>query len=143
MLTTTFRIACLVLMMFIIAGCIKDNNNPTYIPDGYYSGSFIFNGDTVFDAIVFETDSFCEVPSGGVIHQKFPCLVGGVYSIQEKDIEFSILKYPVISDTSTCDSDIFLSGVYEMVITGDRLEFWKGDETQYQKYKLEKIESSR
>jgi hypothetical protein len=118
MLAPTFRISCLVLMMFIITGCTKDNSNPTYIPDGYYPGSFIFNGDTVFDAIIFE-----------------------VYLIQEDYIKFTKLNSP--SDDLNCDPEILLSGVYEIVIAGDSLEFWKGDETQYQKYKLKKVESSR
>ena len=57
--------------------CDKKEPSPDNIPEGYYSGIFIYSGDTLFDAIIFKADTFMEVPSGGALHQKFPCLVEG------------------------------------------------------------------
>ena len=129
------------IVSFILMGCEKKDFVPEYIPEGYYEGMFIFSEDTVFDACIFNADTFCEVPSGGVMYQKFPCLVEGTYKIREGLIEFSILKYP--AEGIICDPEILLSGSYEMILSGNKLEFMKVEGDSKQQYKMQKVSSSR
>ena len=127
--------------MLTLIACDKKDTSPNYIPEGYYSEIFIYSEDTVFDAFIFKADTFMEVPSGGVLHQKFPCIVEGTYEILDGIVEFSIHKYP--QEGSDCDSDILLSGAYEMMLEGDNLEFVKGEGVSKQHYKMKKVQSSR
>jgi hypothetical protein len=133
--------ALVTMIFFALIGCEKKDPTPEYIPEGYYSGIFIFSEDTVFDAFIFNADTFCEVPSGGVMHQKFPCLVEGTYIIQEGIIEFSILKDP--EEGSNCDPGILLTGSYDMILAGNKLEFMKGEGDVKQHYIIKKVTSSR
>jgi hypothetical protein len=125
------------IVLIALFGCEKKDPTFEYIPDGYYSGHFIYSEDTVFDVIVFDADTFSEVPSGGVMHQKFPCLVEGTYVIQDGKIDFSILKYP--EDGSNCDPEKLLTGSYDLKMSGESLEFIKGDGGNKQLYKLIKV----
>jgi len=101
-------VSIVAILFFTLIRCEKKDPTSEYIPEGYYSGIFIFSEDTIFDAFIFSADTFSEIPSGGVMHQKFPCLVEGTYVIQDGKIEFSILKYP--EEGSSCDPDILLTG---------------------------------
>lgn len=141
MLKIVQAILFVAIVFFTLMGCEKKDLVPEYIPEGYYSGIFIFSEDTVFDAFVFNADTFCEVPSGGAMYQKFPCLVEGTYKIQEGVVEFSILKYP--EEGINCDPEILLSGSYDMILSGDNLEFMKGEGDSKQHYKMKKVTSSR
>ena len=141
MLKPVQSFALVTIVFFALFGCEKKNDTPEYIPEGYYSGIFIFSEDTVFDAFIFHEDTFSEVPSGGVMHQKFPCIVEGTYVIQEGIIEFSILKHP--EESSNCDPGILMSGSYEMILAGDKLEFMKGEGDCKQHYIVKKVTSSR
>ena len=141
MLKSVQSILFVAIVFFTLLGCEKKDPDPEYIPEGYYSGIFIFSEDTVFDAFVFNADTFCEVPSGGAMYQKFPCLVEGTYKIQEGVVEFSILKYP--EQSIYCDPDILLSGSYDMILSGDDLEFIKGEGDSKQHYKMKKVTPGR
>ena len=141
MLKPVQSLSLIALVFITLIGCEKKDPSPVHIPEGYYSGHFIYSEDTVFDAFVFNADTFSEVASGGVMHQKFPCIVEGTYIIQDGEIEFSVLKYP--EEGSNCDPDKFLTGSYDMKLSGDSLEFTKGEGSSKQCYKLKKVPESR
>jgi hypothetical protein len=131
-----------IVAIFLIS-CEKDDyNKSVLIPDGFYSGSFIYSGDTLWEAIIFNADTFKEAPSGGLQmgEQKFPCIVEGLYSIKNENINFNVYKYPPFDKYpppyELCDSDIYLCGDYKLKISGEEISFWKGEGVLRQTYKL-------
>ena len=132
--------------LFIVAfltGCHKDDSDNINITEGYYQGYFAYSNDTIWEAISFKTDSFFEQPSGGLPlgSQKFPCIVKGVYNINDEEILFNLSEYPRIE--LQCDSDILLTGIYNFQIAFDSMIFWKGEGVAKQIYKLKLVSASR
>ena len=120
----------IIITIVLLIGCNKEDINvELIIPDGYYEGNYAYSGDTIWEAIFFKADTFKEVPSGGLQMdlQKFPCIVEGLYNIQNKNINFDVLKYPVTLSDTFCDSNIFLSGDYSIIIFNKEITFWKGE----------------
>ena len=120
----------IIITIVLLIGCNKEDINvELIIPDGYYEGNYAYSGDTIWEAIFFKADTFKEVPSGGLLMdlQKFPCIVEGLYNIQNKNINFDVLKYPVTLSDTFCDSNIFLSGDYSIIISNKEITFWKGE----------------
>ena len=129
----------LIITIVLLIGCNKEDiNAELIIPDGYYEGTYAYSGDTIWEAIYFKADTFKEVPSGGLQMdlQKFPCLVEGLYNIQNKNINFNVLEYPVTIPDTLCDSNIFLSGDYSIIISNKEITFWKGEGISKHTYNL-------
>ena len=125
-----------VLIVAILIGCQKDDNDKIVITEGYYEGFYAYSGDTIWEAISFKTNSFSEQPSGGlpIGWQKWPCLVEGIYTIIDSNIVFKVTKYPLIE--SQCESGNYLSGRFTLRNTDESLLFWKGEGDQKQTHWL-------
>jgi hypothetical protein len=131
-----------IIIITLLVSCKKEDlNNDSIITDGYYSGYFSYSDDTIWEGIVFHADTFIEVASGGVYKQKFPCIVVGLYDINNQKVNFNIYKYP--AHVALCDSDIFLSGEYTIEISYERISFWKVVDGLKQTYSLKLINASR
>ena len=127
----------IIITIVLLIGCNKEDINvELIIPDGLYEGNYTYSGDTIWEAIFFKADTFKEVPSGGLQMglQKYPCIVEGLYNIQNKNINFDVLEYPVTN--TLCDSNIFLSGDYSITISNKEITFWKGEGISKHTYNL-------
>ena len=127
----------IIITIVLLFGCNKEDiNAEIIIPDGYYTGYYAYSGDTIWEAIIFKADTFKEVPSGGlqVGLQKYPCIVEGLYYIQNENINFNVLKYP--APNTLCDSNMFLSGDYSIIISNEEIIFWKGEGISRSTYNL-------
>ena len=136
----------IIITIVLLIGCNKEDINvELIIPDGLYEGYYAYSGDTIWEAIIFKADTFKEVPSGGLQMglQKFPCIVEGLYNIQNKNINFNVLEYPVTIPDTSCDSNIFLSGDYSIIISNKEITFWKGEGISRHTYKLKLQLASR
>jgi len=122
----------LILMIFscslILTNCTKLDSPLT---NGYYSGSLSFQGQVYFDAISFNENTYKEVPSGGALNQKFPCLTEGTYKIKRNKITY----IPSNSPNCSC-SDIILTGDYELIQDNNKIIFQKGTGQDLQIYSL-------
>ena len=126
-----FAIVTLCFLVFA-ANCKKAE---TFMSAGYYSGSFTYQGQTQFDAINFDGNNFEEVPSGGALVQKFPCLSKGTYHLKKNTITF----IPGNSPDCTC-TECLLSGDYELIKSGTNIVFQRNLGDKVQIYNLTLIE---
>ncbi len=133
------QLASLFAMLFLaLWGCEREASEPKCIPEGYYSGCFIYAGDTLFNAVSFHPDrSFSEQASGGAMYQKFPCLVEGSYVIENDYIAFRVEKYP--DEEVSCSTELLLMGTFHLHMSGDTLDLTKGDAGSFQRYRLVRV----
>ncbi len=115
----------------ILTNC---NKQDTPLTDGYYSGSFNYQGQFIFDAILFNGDNFEEAASGGAQNQKFPCLTKGTYRIKNDIITFTPNNSPVCSS-----SDWLLKGEYSLIHEDNKITFQKRTGQDLQIYTLTQI----
>jgi len=106
----------------------------TPLTNGYYSGSLSYKGQLYFDAILFDENTYKEVPSGGALNQKFPCLTEGTYKIKNGTITF----IPNNSPTCSC-SACLLTGDFDLIREGNKIIFQKGSGQDLQIYSLTQI----
>lgn len=123
-----------VLILICSGGCTKD----TFSDDGYYSGSFSYNGEVKFDALIINGNNYEEVPSGGAMNQKFPCLVKGSYRIKGNKITFTTSVEP----DCICD-ECLLKGEYVLVQSGNTIKFQREAVNGLQVYNLTLVTASR
>lgn len=119
----------------------------TVSTDGYYSGSLVYQGQTLFAAISFHGNNYEEAASGGALNQKFPCITKGTYRIRDNTISFSPTVIPVVHDC-TCaimftevKFDCRLNGEYTLIQSGNTIKFQRGNGNDLQVYNLTLIES--
>jgi len=120
---------------FIFSDCEK---NVTFSFDGYYSGSFSYKGQVQFDALIINENEYEEVPSGGAMNQKFPCLTKGTYSIKQRSITFT----PDVMPDCIC-SACLLTGAYTLIQSGKTIIFQRGTGDDLQIYNMTLIEANR
>jgi hypothetical protein len=120
------------LLIFNNTSCTKDN----FTHDGYYSGSFTYQGLTKFDALIINGNYYEEVPSGGALDQKFPCLTKGTYIIKGNTINFTTSVEP----DCLC-YDCLLKGEYRLIQSGRTIEFQKEAKNGLQIYMITLTES--
>jgi len=123
-----------IFITFFFTSCTKDN----FTNDGYYSGSFTYQGLVKFDALIINGNSYEEAASGGALNQKFPCLTKGTYKINGDIITFTTSVEP----DCLCD-DCLLKGEYKLIQTGKTIEFQKEAKDGLQIYLMTLIESGR
>jgi hypothetical protein len=121
----------LTFSLLVFTNCDKLDSPLT---NGYYSGSLSYQGQLYFDAISFNDNTYKEVPSGGALNQKFPCLTEGTYKIKKGTITF----IPSNSPTCSC-SDCLLTGDYDLVQEGNKIIFQRGSGQDLQTYSLTQI----
>jgi hypothetical protein len=119
---------------FTFTSCTKDN----ITKDGYYSGSFTYQGLIKFDALIISGNNYQEAASGGALNQKFPCLTKGTYKIKGDIITFTTSVEP----DCLC-YDCLLKGEYKIIQSGKTLEFQKEAKDGLQIYSLTLTESGR
>jgi hypothetical protein len=140
------KIILLILtLIFIFSDCKKQD---TFSTDGYYSGSFSNQRQQTFTAIVIDGSNYSEVPSGGVINQKFPCTTKGTYKIKNSTISFNATVLPAVPDCQCGELtgvkfDCLLSGDYTLVQSGKNMLFQRENENDLQIYNLTLIEPNR
>jgi hypothetical protein len=122
-------------ILFVSPGCTKSD---IFSADGYYSGSFSYQGQTKFDALIINGNDYEEVPSGGAMNQKFPCLTKGTYRIKGNEITFS----PGVMPDCLC-YECLLNGKYTLSQSDNTIKFQKGSGDNLQVYDMTLIESSR
>ena len=128
-----------VVLLMIIIGCTKEDSNPF---DGYFQGSFYYQNQSYFEAIIFSGESFEEVPSGGALYQKFPCIVDGTYKINKDKIVFYSSSLP--SEEANCSHSYLLSGEYHLTTKSpSEISFYKGEGDELQTYTLKLITANR
>ena len=125
------QILMILISLTVLTSCDKIE---TPLTNGYYSGSLSFQGQIYFDAIIFSENTYEEVPSGGALNQKFPCLTEGSYKIKNGIITFS----PNNSPTCSC-SACLLTGDFELIQDGNNIIFQKGFGQDLQIYSLTQI----
>jgi len=132
-----------IIIIVLIVGCKKEDVIDEVIIEGYYEGYFAYAGDTIWEAIYFKSDTFVEVPSGGLPMelQKWPCIVEGLYSIIDSNISFNVYKYP--PPEVQCDTTIYLSGDFMIKPIQEEIVFWKEEGDLRQTYKLKLRTASR
>jgi hypothetical protein len=126
--------------LILLTCCKKDeiiNEGDTL--KGLYEGYFAFRGDTIWEQLYIKADTFMEVPSGGLEQelQKWPCITEGRFQINDDTILFDVLRYPPSS--AVCDQDILLSGKYLVSVSGELLNFRKGEGNLRQTYNLHHV----
>lgn len=114
--------------LIILSSCEKTD---TFLDSGYYTGSFSYQGEVKFNAIVFYNNTYQEVPSGGAANQKFPCVTKGTYKIMDNTITF----LPTVMPDCLC-FECLLNGDYTLVQSGSKLIFKKGTGNTLQNYDL-------
>lgn len=129
--------------LFIFSSCEKMDTVST---DGYYQGSLVYQGQSLFAAISFHRNNYEEAASGGALNQKFPCLTKGTYKIKHNTISFSPTVMPVVPDC-TCTimfTEVkfacLLSGEYTLIQSGNNIKFQRGTGNDLQAYNLTLIE---
>jgi hypothetical protein len=127
-------IICGLCSLLIFTNCEK---NGTFSFDGYYEGSFSYRGQVRYDALIINGNAFKEVPSGGAMNQKFPCLTRGTYRIKQRFIIF-------VPDTvPDCNCSVcMLTGNYALIQSGEKIIFQKGSGDDLQTYNLTLVEPS-
>jgi hypothetical protein len=129
--------------LFIFSSCEKMDTVST---DGYYQGSLVCQGQSLFAAISFHSNNYEEAASGGALNQKFPCLTKGTYRIRHNKISFSPTVMPVVSNCSCTvmftqiKFDCLLSGDYTLIKSGSNIKFQRGTGNDMQVYNLTIIE---
>lgn len=119
------------ISLTVLTSCDKIE---TPLTDGYYSGSLSYQGQLYFDAIIFSENTYEEVPSGGALNQKFPCLTEGTYKIKNGTITFN----PTNSPTCSC-SACLLSGDFNLIQDRNQIIFQKVSGQDLQIYSLTQI----
>jgi hypothetical protein len=130
MKTKTSVITC-ILITFAFTSCTKEKI--TF--DGYYSGSFTYQGQVKFDALRINGNNYEEAASGGALNQKFPCLTKGTYKIKGDIISFTTRVEP----DCLC-YDCLLKGEYKLIQSGNTIEFQKEARDGLQRYLLTLVE---
>ena len=133
------------ILCFIFSDCKKQD---TFSNDGYYSGSYSYQGQRTFTAIIIDGNNYSEVPSGGEFNQKFPCLTKGTYKINNSTITFNATVLPVVSDCRCGELtgvifDCLLSGIYTLVQSGENMVFQRGTGNDLQVYDLTLVKPNR
>ena len=119
------------ISLTVLTSCDKIE---TPLTDGYYSGSLSYQGQLYFDAIIFSENTYEEVPSGGALNQKFPCLTEGTYKIKNGTITF----IPNNAPTCSC-SACLLTGDFDLIHEGNKIIFQKDSGQDLQLYSLTQI----
>jgi len=119
------------ISLAVLTSC---NKLDTPLTNGYYSGSLSYQGQLYFDAISFSENTYKEVPSGGALNQKFPCLTEGTYKIKNGTITF----IPSNSPTCSC-SACLLTGDFDLIQEGNKIIFQRGSSQDLQIYSLTQI----
>jgi hypothetical protein len=131
----------LIAIVIILLTCCKKDEimNEVITLKGLYEGYFAFRGDTIWEQLYFKADTFMELPSGGLQQdlQKWPCIVEGVFEINNDTIRFDVRKYPPSS--AVCDQNILLSGKFYVSVSGELLNFRKGEGDIKQTYNLNHV----
>jgi hypothetical protein len=125
------KILITLISLTVLTSCDKLE---TPLPDGYYSGSLSYQGQIYFDAILFDENTYKEVPSGGALNQKLPCLTEGTYIIKNGTITFIHTNSPTCS-CSAC----LLTGDFDLIRDGNNIIFQKGSGQDLQIYSLTQI----
>ncbi len=128
------KIALLLITFICLTVFTNCDKLDSPLTNGYYSGSLNYQGQLYFDAISFDGNTYKEVPSGGALNQKFPCLTEGTYEIKKGTITFMPSKSPTCS-CSTC----LLTGDYDLIQEGNKIIFKKGSGNDLQTYSLTQI----
>lgn len=135
-----------VLMTFSILLILWDcKKQDTFSSDGYYSGSFSYQGQILFKAINFNGSNYAEAPSGGALNQKFPFITKGTYKIKHNIISFTPDMLPDCSCSVMLTGvkfDCLLNGDYTLVEKGNKITFQRGTGTGLQIYNLTLVESN-
>jgi hypothetical protein len=113
---------------FIFTDCEKIG---TFSFDGFYEGYFSYRGQVQYDALIINANAFKEVPSGGAMNQKFPCLTKGTYRIKQRSIKF-VPDTVLLCTCSACT----LTGEYALIQSGEKIIFQKGSGDDLQTYNL-------
>lgn len=121
--------------LFITSNCKKID---TFSSDGYYSGYFSYKGQVQFDALSINGNNYEEVPSGGALNQKFPCLTKGTYKIKNNTITF----VPSVMPDCLC-FECLLNGDYTLIQSGKNIIFQRETGDNLQIYNLTLIEANR
>jgi hypothetical protein len=119
------------ISLIVLTSCDKLE---TPLTNGYYSGSLSYQGQIYFDGILFDENTYKEVPSGGASNQKFPCLTEGTYKIKNGTITF----IPNNSPNCSC-SACLLTGDFDLIQEGNKIIFQKGSGQDLQIYSLTQI----
>ena len=106
----------LVLLLGSIS-CNKEKDDIVIkLKNGYYSGSFSYDNNQLWESFLIQNDSFVELASGGVLYQKFPeiCLKKGTYEIIDDSIYFINIQVaePPNANIEDYDKDYLLMGSY-------------------------------
>lgn len=142
MLRTSFSmIKCLIIIALIILTCCNKEKITNEVPilEGLYEGYFAFRGDTIWEQLYFKADTFIECASGGLQPelQKWPCITEGIFEIKEDSIHFDVHTYPPSS--AVCNPEILLTGKYFLSVSGELLNFRKGEGELRQTYNLNHV----
>jgi hypothetical protein len=125
------------LSSIILASCEK-NEEPTYLDNGDYSGTFQRelvwgDSDTANIIMTFSSNTW----SGSSDKTKYPALCNGTYRIDRDSIVFENLCVW----TAEFDASLILSGKYKLIRNGNSVEFNKDyrsatADTYVDRYKL-------
>lgn len=116
------KIVCLILILFVMVGCSKDEHLALKINDGNYIGTFQRelvwgNSKTANITMTFSSNHW----SGSSDIVKYPALCHGTYSIVGDTIEFE----NECDWTAEFDWSLILSGKYVITEFGGTIEFSK------------------
>jgi len=109
-----------VFAIVLLLGSISCNKEKDDIEiklkSGYYSGSFRYDNNQLWESFLIQNDSFFELASGGMYFQKFPeiCMTKGTYEIIGDSIYFINVQVaePPNANIMDYDNDYLLMGSY-------------------------------
>lgn len=105
------------ILLFGSISCNKEKDDILIkLKNGYYSGSFSYDNNQLWESFFIQNDSFVELASGGVLYQKFPeiCITKGTYKIIDDSIFFINIQAaePPNANIEDYDKDYLLKGSY-------------------------------
>ena len=132
------------MFFFILISCNKDNQlHPDYkITDGYYMGTFSYQGEKYFSEIVFDKNKYEEWPSGGFLYQKaLTCLSIGRDTIIDDILSFKLDSIKYNFPGWECNPNMFLPGEYKINLINeeDSLVFSRGLKANLIVYNLKRL----
>ena len=137
-----------VIAILSVVSCNKNNDNEVKnykIIDGCYMGKFDYKGENYWCGICFDSNTYEEFPSGGVIHyqKEMGCLTMGRDSINNSTLSFKLGSFKFPDWYEPCDPVMVLPGNYQIIdiINTDSIIFSRGSGSTKITYYLKKQSS--
>jgi len=118
-----------VFAIVLLLGSISCNKEKDDIEiklkSGYYSGSFRYDNNQLWESFLIQNDSFFELASGGMYFQKFPeiCMTKGTYEIIGDSIYFINVQVAEPPNANIMDYDPEEEGPWDLIVMSETIYY--------------------